>query len=101
MNAPYWKANYWTPRRKHNHRCQCCSRIIEDGEHVYMARIVGRVTHALHAACADKEAINSFTHLQLLEAHGYEYLASVGYEQAKKWLADSPITKGGSHAARV
>lgn len=94
--AAYWKlTSYRADRRQHHHRCQCCNRIIETGEHVYMARIVGRKTHALHVDCAGKEAINGFTHLQLLEAHGYEYLAAIGSTMAKRWLDAAAITKAG------
>ena len=44
---------YAHDRRKHSHRCRCCSRIIKTGERVLMM-LVQRGTWALHAECADK-----------------------------------------------
>jgi hypothetical protein len=49
-----WETDYAHDRRNHRHRCRCCSRIINAGERVLMAKVANRTTWALHIACADR-----------------------------------------------
>lgn len=93
MPSAYWIMAYTASKRKHNHRCQCCNKIVADGEQVYMARIAGFKTRVLHVDCASRISFNGFTCLQYLEAHGMGYLASCGWKEAKDWLIVAPINK--------
>jgi len=42
MPSPTWKAVYKADRRKRRHRCRHCSRIIQPGDAVVIARVQGR-----------------------------------------------------------
>lgn len=44
---------YRADRRKHRHRCKACRRIIQPGQPVLMARVMGRKTVAVHLECAE------------------------------------------------
>lgn len=95
MPAACWKMTYAAGRRKHRHRCTHCNRIVKPGEEVYMARVIaqrGR-TRVLHIDCADAVVVHGATERELLECHGMQYLAALGYAQARKWLDKSPLTK--------
>lgn len=50
---PVWETEYKSDRRKHNHRCFCCKKIIQPGERVLMCLFEGRRTRACHASHAD------------------------------------------------
>lgn len=90
----YWQMIYASNRRKHNHRCRHCNCIVKPGEKVFMARVFNGKTKVLHAElCANQIAINDVTELALLECHGMQYLAKLGFPNAQKWLDDSPLTK--------
>lgn len=60
MSRAAYETDYAHDRRSHRHRCRCCWKAIETGEPVIMAKVGGRrrrggrVTWALHEACADK-----------------------------------------------
>ena len=64
-----------------------------------MARVVGRRTQVLHAACADVE-LDGTTAGELLTAHGYEYLAGCGWREARTWIEQSPLFRTRSAATR-
>lgn len=83
---------YSSSRRKHSHRCQCCRKIIQEGDTVIMAKVVGKATRCMHEACAAKPfAASRFTGREFLEAWGMEYLAACGWEAAKAFMSESPI----------
>jgi hypothetical protein len=69
-----WKADYRHDRRKHRHRCFCCSRILTEGEPAILGR-VARGSRALHVECASKLASlpgdrdHPTTYGELLRAH--------------------------------
>ena len=95
LPSPYWLANYSAARRSHHHRCVACNRIVKDGEPVFMARVTGGGHKALHEGCAARRfgGFDGVTHLNALEAWGYEYLANCGWAQAKAWVETSPFFK--------
>lgn len=79
--SPSWETVYAHDRRKHRHRCSCCNRIINAGEHVVMAKVKNRRTIAVHVeACADRIAINELTWRALLAVQGTEHLRRVGFK---------------------
>lgn len=92
MPPAFWECVYAADRRKHKHRCRRCSRIVQPGEHVYMARVANG-TNVLHEACGQAEAFPGVTELALLECHGMQYLSRCGYSAAQQWLDNSPLTK--------
>jgi hypothetical protein len=59
---------YSHSRRKHAHRCQCCSKIVQDGQQVLMYSC-GNVTRVLHLSCADKPSFDGITMRELAELH--------------------------------
>jgi len=96
MPDAYWRMTYSADRRKHRHRCRCCNRIVQPGEEVYMARLLGGKTKVIHVeGCSDSEIMSrtGVTQLDLLECHGMSYLAGCGFSAAQEWLDASPLTK--------
>lgn len=94
MPAAIWPMTYSASRRKHSHRCQCCRKIIAEGEAVLMARVVGKATRCMHEDCAAKPFGGStLTGRDFLEGWGMEYLAGCGWPQARAWLDAAPINK--------
>ncbi|MCR5943944.1 hypothetical protein FG152_24535 [Ochrobactrum sp. XJ1] len=93
MPSPYWSMSYSASRRAHNHRCRACSKIIKDDEPVLMARVVGRATKCIHAACADRLSFNGFNEREYLEAHGMAYLAACGWKDAQRFMETAPICR--------
>lgn len=92
MPPPLWPAVYSSIRRKHSHRCQCCRKIIAEGEAVLMARVVGKATRCMHEACAAKPfGGSSLTGRDFLEGWGMEYLAACGFPEAKAFIETAPI----------
>lgn len=79
---PAWDATYAHDRRAHRHRCRCCSRIVEAGEAVVMARVDGRTTWTIHAACAAKPFTRDgrFTWRDAMVAWGTSYLIRCGHK---------------------
>ena len=67
-----WKMDYSASRRKHHHRCQYCSKIVGNGEPVFMARVANGKTRVVHAICADKP-FGELTIIQLMVLHAYQY----------------------------
>ena len=63
-----WEMTYSASRRKHNHRCQYCSKIIKDGESVYMGRVTKNRTQAVHNDCANNQ-FGELTVVQHLVLH--------------------------------
>jgi hypothetical protein len=94
MPDAYWTVTYSSSRRKHNHRCCSCRKIIQDGETVLMARVIGKATKCMHDSCA-KSPYGSpgYVGSDFLEAWGMEYLAACGWSQAKSFLNSAPICK--------
>lgn len=94
MPAATWPMTYSSSRRKHSHRCQCCRKVITEGELVLMAKVVGKATRCLHTACADRPYPTATSQLKwrdALEGWGMEYLASCGWKAAKAFIATAPI----------
>lgn len=73
-----WEMAYSASRRKHNHRCQGCRRIVQDGERVWMARVANRCTRVVHTDCADTPVSEArgeaITALELMELHAQDHL---------------------------
>lgn len=95
MPSAFWETTYSASRRRNRHRCVCCNKIVAEGEQIFMARLQSVKTKVLHVACSEKPATNGFTQLQLLEAHGMEYLSGCGFAEAKRFVQTSPIFKAG------
>lgn len=94
MPQPCWSMTYSASRRKHNHRCWHCHKIIADGEAVLMARVGGGKTKCAHEACADvRVGSDLFTVREYLEAAGIEHLKAVGFRAARDWCATAPICR--------
>lgn len=74
-----WSAIYSHSRRTHRHRCRCCSKIIDDGQNVVMARVVGAKTWAIHETCATKPFF-AMTWRDAMECWGQTYLRAIGYK---------------------
>ncbi|TCL70610.1 hypothetical protein [Rhizobium sp. BK251] len=92
MPKPFWSMTYASDRRKHSHRCQCCRKIIAEGDAVIMARVVGKATRCIHESCAKKPYGGSkFSWRDALEAWGMEYLANCGFQKAKDFVETAPI----------
>ena len=90
----YWRMTYVANRRRHKHRCRRCKRIVQPGEEIFMARIANGKTKVLHVeGCADQIAIHGVTELELLECHGMQYVAGLGFPAAQQWLDGSLLTK--------
>lgn len=91
----YWLTTYAADRRKHRHRCRRCSRIVQPGEQVYMARVGRGGTKVLHVECAAQPVRpgESTTELELLECHGMSYLARCGSREAQARLDANPLTR--------
>lgn len=51
--SPVWECEYRADRRKHNHRCFCCQKVIKTGEAVLMCRVAGGGCKACHIEHAD------------------------------------------------
>lgn len=64
---PSFECEYKSDRRLHRHRCRCCNKIINRGEHVVMTR-VSKGSLAIHLLCFLKE-----------HTPGGEYVEGVGY----------------------
>lgn len=92
----YWSMTYSSSRRKSSHRCWSCRKVIKEGEAVVMARVVGKATRCMHESCAAKPyAASDFSGRDFLEAWGMEYLANVGYLDAKAFIDTAPIFRCG------
>lgn len=76
--APY-ECDYAHDRRKHRHRCQACSRIINEGERVVMWA-VSKGSRALHIACADVMSFNGVTHRGYAQLQSDEHARRLGYK---------------------
>ena len=63
------QVTYANDRRKHRHRCQCCSKIVCVGETVLMYRVSSKSTRVLHTECADRPSFDGLTFRQLAELH--------------------------------
>lgn len=96
MPAATWPMIYWSSRRKHNHRCQCCRKIIAEGDEVLMAKVVGKASRCVHVACASRPyptQDSPLTWRDALEGWGMEYLAACGWPEAKDFIETAPIFK--------
>lgn len=79
--SPIWEVVYKNDRRKHRHRCRCCSKIIEPGMSVLMVRLA-RGAWAVHIECADKfhgTAEQEWTWRDAFEAWGIKHLRACGF----------------------
>lgn len=63
------EVDYRNDRRKHRHRCQCCSKVVTVGERVLMYRVSIKATRVLHTECADRPSFDGLTFRQLGELH--------------------------------
>jgi hypothetical protein len=63
-----FEIDYRHDRRAHRHRCRCCSKILNEGDRVLMAR-VGKGTVAIHIEHADEPNFpgSPMTHRQAME----------------------------------
>jgi hypothetical protein len=74
FELPVWKVeSYAHDRRAHRHRCQCCRKIVNAGEAVYMAKVQTKKTRVVHEACADVLTIGDFSHLDLMKLNAFNY----------------------------
>jgi len=78
-----FECSYAHDRRKHRHRCQGCTRIVEAGTTVLMWRVDAKTTRVLHVECADKPSFDNLTHRQLAQLHCDEYAHRLGYAPVK------------------
>lgn len=78
---PIWETDYSADRRKHRHRCFCCSRVLKAGDRAVMVRVVGRKTRAVHATCADRQHAPDSPHTtrEIMREWGLSYLKSCGW----------------------
>ena len=80
MNRPtLYETTYAHDRRKHRHRCQCCNRIINEGESVVMWAISGG-SRALHVACAERGTGLGITQRELAQLHSDEHARRLGFK---------------------
>lgn len=83
MNRPIpYETAYKADRRKHHHRCLCCSKVIKDGESVLMWRISASVSRAVHAACASHQLVSDKpeTYRDLASLQCQEYARALGFK---------------------
>lgn len=81
MSRPnIYECTYAHDRRANRHRCQCCRKIINEGEKVLMWRISAKVSRALHIECAEKPSFDGLTQKQLAQLHVDEYAKACGYK---------------------
>jgi hypothetical protein len=79
--ASSWTAAYQHGRRKARHRCRCCSRILNAGESVIMARVAHDQTIAIHALCGDvRHGTADWTWREAMAMWGTEHLRAVGWK---------------------
>ena len=74
-----WEMTYANDRRKHNHRCMCCSKIIQAGETVLMCR-QHKGTVAVHIACADRQHSPGNSWRDAFECWGGMHNRALGYK---------------------
>jgi hypothetical protein len=74
-----YETTYAHDRRAHQHRCQCCSKVINAGEQVVMWA-VHKATRALHTACAERPSFDGLTFRQLAQLHSDEHARKLGYK---------------------
>ncbi len=88
--AATWETIYAHDRREHRHRCSCCSKIVNAGEPVVMAKVAAKTTRVLHAACADRVAMRAgdacdltadISHRALMEMHANAHLDALGFRR--------------------
>lgn len=84
-----YETTYANDRRKHRHRCQCCSKIIQPGDAVVMWAVDAGRTRALHAACAGRPSFDGLTQRQLAQLHSDEYARRLGHK-----VQDSALRSG-------
>lgn len=78
FTLPVWKVErYAHDRRAHRHRCQCCRKIVNAGEPVFMAKVQAKKTRVVHETCADKIAINDCSWRELMKLHAFNYQIAV------------------------
>lgn len=75
-----YECSYAHDRRNHRHRCQCCNKIVNQGETVLMYKISAKVSRVLHIACADKPSFDNLTFRQLAQLHSDECCKALGYK---------------------
>lgn len=70
-----WEMTYAHDRREHRHKCQCCGKIVQDGEDVVMYRFGSTRTRVIHLREADLGlgADFSYTWRQLALTHAYSH----------------------------
>jgi hypothetical protein len=94
MPEPVWAMTYASSQRKHRHRCWSCNKVVKEGEAVLMARVASATTRCMHEACAARPyGGTSYDGRDFLEAWGMQYLAGVGHQAARSFLASSPICR--------
>jgi hypothetical protein len=82
MSRPnLYECTYAHDRRNHRHRCQCCRKIINDGESVILWKASSKVSRALHIECADLPIQNlGVTNRELAQLHSDQYAKGCGYK---------------------
>lgn len=73
-----FEIDYQHDRRKHRHRCQCCNKIVAEGERVIMYPVSHKATRVLHVSCADKQSFE-LTYRELAQAHCDAYARRLGH----------------------
>ena len=68
-----FEMTYAHDRRKHRHKCQCCGKILREGERVLMYRFGATKTRAVHLAEAEREIFEgaSYSFRDLATCHAY------------------------------
>ena len=67
-----WETSYSHDRRAHRHKCQCCGKIVNQGEQVVMY-CLGTKTRVIHVVEADKKVFgdDGYTWRDLALTHAY------------------------------
>ena len=66
-NAPVFETTYRSDRRKHNHRCRCCWRVLRPGDEIVMMRRFFGKTWVIHRACGTQKHSTGFTWREIFD----------------------------------
>lgn len=100
--SPAFELDYRHDRRKHRHRCRCCSKVINDGERVLMAR-QPRASIAIHvvpcanvafATASDVENKAGWLWRDAMECWGTMHLRACGFRVGEHPMEQAGAVKG-------